>query len=46
MNDGIVLTLAYPETIVMVADEWYSKYLYRLGIGKKNYFRAFHVALV
>ena len=46
MNDGIVLILAYPETIVMVADEWYSKYLYRLGIGKKNYVRAGHAALV
>lgn len=46
MNDGIILTLAYPETIVMVADEWYSKYLYRLGIGKQNYVRAGHAALV
>ena len=46
MNDGIILTLAYPETIVMVADEWYSKFLYRFGIGKKNYVRAGHAALV
>lgn len=46
MNNGIILTLAYPETIVMVADEWYSPYMYRFGIGKKNYVRAGHAALV
>lgn len=45
-NDGIILTLAYPETIVMVADEWYSPFLPYLGIGKKNYVRAGHAALV
>lgn len=45
-NSGIVLTLAYPETIVMVADEWYSPYMRFLGIGKKNYVRAGHAALV
>jgi hypothetical protein len=44
--NGITLTLAYPETIVMVADEWYSPYLRFLGVGKKNYIRAGHVALV
>ena len=43
---GIVLTLAYPETIVMVADEWYSPFLRYFGIGKKNYLRAGHAALV
>lgn len=43
---GIILVLAYPETIVMVADEWYSPYLKYLGIGKKNYVRAGHAALV
>ena len=46
MNNGIILTLAYPETIVMVADEWYSHYLRFFGIGKKNYVRAGHAALV
>lgn len=46
MNTGIILTLAYPETIVMVADEWYSKFLKYLGIGKRNYVRAGHAALV
>ncbi len=45
-NTGIILTLAYPETIVMVADEWYSPYLRYIGVGKKNYVRAGHAALV
>ena len=45
-NTGIILTLAYPETIVMVAEEWYSPYMRYLGIGKKNYVRAGHAALV
>lgn len=46
MNTGIILTLAYPETIVMVADEWYSPLLRFAGVGKKNYVRAGHAALV
>ncbi len=45
-NSGIILTMAYPETIVMVADEWYSPFLRYLGVGKKNYLRAGHAALV
>jgi hypothetical protein len=45
-NTGIILVLAYPETIVMVADEWYSPLLKYLGIGCKNYVRAGHAALV
>ncbi|MBT8311009.1 MAG: hypothetical protein HKO72_09870 [Flavobacteriaceae bacterium] len=45
-NNAIILTLAYPDTIVMVADEWYSPYLRYLGIGKKDYVRAGHAALV
>jgi len=45
-NSGIILTLAYPETIVMVADEWYSPYIRYFGVGKKNYVRAGHAALV
>ena len=45
-NTAIILTLAYPDTIVMVADEWYSPYLRFLGVGKKNYLRAGHAALV
>lgn len=47
MNDtGIILVLAYPETIVRVPDEWYSSLLPFLGIGKKNYVRAGHAGLV
>lgn len=45
-NTGIILTMAYPETVVMVADEWYSPFLRYLGIGKKDYLRAGHAALV
>ncbi len=45
-NTGIIITMAYPDTIVMVADEWYSPYLRYFGIGKKNYVRAGHAALV
>jgi len=41
-----MLVLAYPETIVTVADEWYSPYMRYIGIGKKNYVRAGHAALV
>ena len=45
-NSGIMLVMAYPETIVRVADEWYSPLLRFVGIGKKNYVRAGHAALV
>lgn len=45
-NTGIIITLAYPDTIVMVADEWYSVFLRFIGIGKKGYLRAGHSALV
>ena len=45
-NTGIVIVMAYPETVVMVADEWYSPFLRFLHIGKKNYLRAGHAALV
>lgn len=46
MNDGIIIPLAYPETIVRVADEWYSSYLHYFGIGKKNYVKAGHAAFI
>ncbi|MBT8288666.1 MAG: hypothetical protein KJO00_11645, partial [Bacteroidia bacterium] len=47
MDDtGLMIVMAYPETVVMVADEWYSPYLRYFGIGKKNYVRAGHAALV
>ncbi|WP_299552606.1 DUF6695 family protein [Seonamhaeicola sp.] len=45
-STGIILTLAYPETIVMVSEEWFSPFLRYLGIGKKDYLRAGHAALV
>jgi len=45
-NTGIILVLAYPETIVMVSEEWFSPYLKYLGVGKKDYLRAGHAALV
>ena len=45
-NTGIIIVMAYPETVVMVADEWYSPFLRFLHIGKKNYLRAGHAALV
>ncbi|WOD42334.1 DUF6695 family protein [Hwangdonia lutea] len=45
-NSGIILTLAYPETIVMISEEWFSPFLRFIGVGKKNYLRAGHAALV
>jgi len=45
-NSGIILVLAYPDTIVMTAKEWYSPYMRFVGIGKKKYVRAGHAALV
>jgi len=45
-SSGIILTLAYPDTIVMVSQEWFSPFLRYLGIGKKDYLRAGHAALV
>ncbi len=44
-SSGIIITMAYPETIVMVSKEWFSPFLRFLGIGKKNYLRAGHAAL-
>lgn len=46
MNDGIILTLAYPETIVSHAEEWYSMFLPYLFVGGKKHIRAGHAALV
>ncbi|MGR7813287.1 DUF6695 family protein [Lacinutrix undariae] len=45
-NTGLIITLGYPETIVRVAEEWYSPFLRFIGVGKKNYVRAGHAALV
>ncbi|ALJ06248.1 hypothetical protein APS56_14370 [Pseudalgibacter alginicilyticus] len=46
INTGIILILAYPETIVMVSDEWFSPYLRFVGIGNKSHLRAGHAALI
>jgi len=45
-NNAIIITLAYPETIVRISDEWFLNYLHFFGIGKRNYVRAGHAALV
>lgn len=45
-NTGFIITIAYPDTVVMVAEEWYSPFLRYVGIGKKNYVKAGHAALV
>lgn len=45
-KDAIILTLAYPETIVSHAEEWYSKFLKFAFIGSKKHVRAGHAALV
>lgn len=45
-NDAFILTLAYPETIVSHADEWYSPFLRYFFIGNKTHVRAGHAALV
>ncbi|NRA93773.1 MAG: hypothetical protein HRU26_14050 [Psychroserpens sp.] len=46
MNDGFIITLAYPETIVSHAEEWYSPLLKYVSIGSRNHVRAGHAALV
>ncbi len=45
-NDAFILTLAYPETIVSHAEEWYSIFLQFLFVGNKKHVRAGHAALV
>ncbi|WP_452221728.1 DUF6695 family protein [Lacinutrix salivirga] len=45
-NTGVILTLAYPDTIVSHAEEWYSSLLKYIGIGNKTSVRAGHAALV
>ena len=46
VNTGIIITIAYPDTVVRISDEKYVPYLRFLGVGKKNYVRAGHAALV
>lgn len=45
-NNAFILVLAYPETIVSHAEEWYSKFLRFAFIGNKKHVRAGHAALV
>ena len=45
-NNAFIITLAYPETVVMVSDEWFLQYMRYFGIGKKHYVRAGHAAMV
>jgi len=45
-NTAFMIVMAYPDTVVMVADEWYSPILQFVGVGKKNYVKAGHAALV
>ncbi|WP_290699785.1 DUF6695 family protein [Lacinutrix sp.] len=45
-NTGVILTLAYPDTVVSHAAEWYSPLLRFVGIGSKTSVRAGHAALV
>ena len=45
-NTGLMIVMAYPDTVVQVAEEWYSPLLRYVGVGKKNYVKAGHAALV
>ena len=45
-NTGIILTLAYPDTIVRISDEKLAPFLKYINVGCENYVRAGHAALV
>lgn len=45
-DSGIIIILAYPDTVVTVPDEWYAPFLRFFGIGNKYCLRAGHAALV
>jgi hypothetical protein len=45
-SSGFIITLAYPETVVRVSNEWFSPFLRFVGIGKKHYVKAGHAGLV
>ncbi len=45
-NSGIIITLAYPDTIVRISDEKVAPYLKYINVGCENYLRAGHAALV
>lgn len=46
IKTAFAIPLAYPDTVVMVSDEWYVKHLHYIGVGKRNYVKAGHAALV
>jgi hypothetical protein len=46
LNTAFILTLAYPETIVLHPEEWYAKFMRFFFIGSKTHVRAGHAALV
>ncbi|WP_296313554.1 DUF6695 family protein [Winogradskyella sp. UBA3174] len=46
LNNAFILSLAYPETIVSHAEEWYSKFLRFFFIGSRKHVRAGHASLV
>lgn len=46
VNSGIILTIAYPDTVVKLSQEWFAPFLRFFGVGSKNYVRAGHAALV
>ena len=45
-NTGIIITLAFPDTIVRISDERIAPYLKYINVGCKNYIRAGHAALI
>jgi len=45
-NTAFIIPLAYPDTVVRVSNEWYVQHLHYLGVGKKNYVKAGHAALL
>jgi len=45
-NTGIIITLAYPDTIVRISDEKFVPYLKYLNVGCENYVRAGHAAIL
>ena len=45
-NTAFAIPLAYPDTVVMVSNEWCIRNLHYIGVGKRNYVKAGHAALV
>ncbi|KAB1069055.1 hypothetical protein F6U93_04685 [Tamlana haliotis] len=46
MSSGMMLILAYPDSVVRLPKEWYASLMRFVGMGTKNYIRAGHAALV